>query len=83
MEKTGELFGVVPYDLRPPTWERIKERMWNPGDERIVMPRVFGAGWTLNFYRLRERYPILFYLLVAAAALRIVWGFKKLFKRQR
>lgn len=64
MERKGELFGLMPYDVRTPTWQRVRERMWNPEEERIIVPRVFGAGWTLNLYRLRERYPPAFYALV-------------------
>ncbi|MCL2594905.1 MAG: DUF5808 domain-containing protein [Promicromonosporaceae bacterium] len=44
--------GPVPYDLRMPTVERVKERMWAPESEHIIGPRVFGAGWTVNFGRL-------------------------------
>ncbi|MDQ3620436.1 MAG: DUF5808 domain-containing protein [Actinomycetota bacterium] len=48
----GEVAGVVPYDFRVPTFERMKAAWWNPEDERIVTPGVFGVGWTLNFGRL-------------------------------
>lgn len=45
----------VPYDLRfPPSPARILSRWWNPDDERILTPMVFGAGWSINLYRLRE-----------------------------
>jgi hypothetical protein len=47
----GSIIGV-PYDFRPPTVERVKERVWNPEDKRIFTPHVFGVGWTLNLYRL-------------------------------
>ena len=42
--------GPVPYDLRPPTAKRTRERLWNPKGGLIV-PHVFGVGWTLNFGR--------------------------------
>ena len=48
----GTLAGVVPYDLRRPTLARVREQMWAPDNPRIVMPRVFGVGWTLNLGRL-------------------------------
>jgi hypothetical protein len=38
---------AVPYDLRPPTPDRVLERMWNPSGP-LVSPQVFGVGWTLN-----------------------------------
>lgn len=46
--------GFVPYDLRPPTFARIKQRMWNPDEDRVISPRVFGVGWTVNLGRLAE-----------------------------
>jgi hypothetical protein len=48
----GEVLGIVPYDFRPPTLERALSRWWNPDDERLFMPTVFGVGWTVNFARL-------------------------------
>ena len=46
--------GFVPYDLRIPTVARVKERMWNPDDDRVISPRVFGVGWTVNLGRVVE-----------------------------
>lgn len=46
--------GFVPYDFRPPTVERLRERLWNPDDPRIFTPHVWGVGWTINFYQLRH-----------------------------
>ncbi len=44
----GRILGM-PYEFRAPTATSIMERMWNPGDPRILMPRTFGVGWTINF----------------------------------
>lgn len=44
--------GPVPYDFRPPTPSRIRERFWNPEDDRILVPQLFGLGWTINLGRL-------------------------------
>jgi hypothetical protein len=44
----GRVLGVVPYDLRPPTLDRVRERLWNPESEQILAPEVFGVGWTVN-----------------------------------
>ena len=49
----GLVFGFVPYDFRPPTWDRILEAFWNPADERLFVPRPLGVGWVLNFFRAR------------------------------
>lgn len=68
MENHGKMLGV-PYDFRRPTLARIRERMWNPDDPRVVTPRVFGVGWTLNLATLRERSTVGFAIAVAALAL--------------
>ncbi|HEX2063774.1 MAG TPA: DUF5808 domain-containing protein [Acidimicrobiales bacterium] len=47
----GKLAGVVPYDFRPPTWERLRRSVWNPQSERLLVPQAFGVGWTLNLGR--------------------------------
>ena len=47
----GNVFGIVPYDFRPPTWERIRDAYWNPESDRLFSDRVFGVGWALNLYR--------------------------------
>ncbi len=44
--------GLVPYDLRMPTFERARSRWWNPDDDRLFVPTVFGVGWTVNVARL-------------------------------
>lgn len=44
----GAVGGVVPYDFRPPTMERIKERLWNP-EGSLLSRQVVGIGWTVNF----------------------------------
>ena len=51
----GRFFGI-PYDFRMPTLSKIKERLWNPEDERIFTPNVFGAGWSVNAYQLVKRF---------------------------
>ena len=43
-------FAGLPYDWRPPTVERFKSRLWNPGDKRLFTPRAFGWGFDFNFY---------------------------------
>ena len=48
----GTLFGFVPYDLRVPTLDRLRRSLWSPDDNRLVLPRAFGIGWSPNFARL-------------------------------
>jgi Family of unknown function (DUF5808) len=50
----GKVAGVVPYDFRPPTWERLMEAYWNPSDPRLFTDRVFGVGWAINLFRAKE-----------------------------
>ncbi len=48
----GRVAGFVPYDFRIPTPERIRSSWWNPEAEQLLMPQVFGVGWTLNVGRI-------------------------------
>jgi uncharacterized membrane protein len=54
--RTGTVLGI-PYDWRRPTVARAKSRLWNPAEPRLVVPRVFGLGWDINFARLLGRRP--------------------------
>jgi Family of unknown function (DUF5808) len=47
----GELAGLVPYDLRRPTLDKVRARVWAPENPHLIVPRVFGVGWTLNVGR--------------------------------
>ena len=51
----GVVFGKVPYDLRPPTFGRLKGTLWNPDDPHVLVPAPFGVGWTVNLAALRTR----------------------------
>jgi hypothetical protein len=31
--------------------ERVRERIWAPGDPHLLTPQVFGVGWTVNVGR--------------------------------
>jgi hypothetical protein len=58
MVKSGVFLGI-PFDWRIPTWQRFRERLWNPADRRVLVPKVFGWGWDINFYELLRRVRIL------------------------
>jgi hypothetical protein len=58
MARTGVFLGV-PFDWRLPTWRRFQERLWNPAERRVLVPKVFGWGWDINFYELLRRARIL------------------------
>jgi hypothetical protein len=49
----GKLMDLVPYDFRPPTWERIRDAYWNPDSDRLFSDRVFGVGWAVNLCQAR------------------------------
>ena len=51
----GKLLDFVPYDFRRPTVARARHAMWSPDDPHLLMPRVFGIGWTLNLGRLSRQ----------------------------
>ena len=51
----GRIAGTVPYDLRRPTLERVQQRWWSPADSHILVPTVFGVGWTVNLGGLLRR----------------------------
>lgn len=44
----GRVLGM-PYEFRAPTAESVMLRMWNPADPRVIVPRTWGVGWTINF----------------------------------
>jgi len=62
----GDVLGFVPYDFRPPTPERMRERWWNPEDDRLFVPQVFGVGWTVNLAQVPK--------LLASAGVRVPSG---------
>src|ERR1700731_3097551 len=47
----GRVGGLVPYDFRVPTWERIRSAYWDPESDRLFTDRVFGVGWAVNLHR--------------------------------
>jgi hypothetical protein len=48
----GRIAGRIPYDFRLPTAERIRATFWNKHTSQILVPHVFGIGWTINLYPL-------------------------------
>ncbi|HVX30686.1 MAG TPA: DUF5808 domain-containing protein [Nitrolancea sp.] len=55
---TGQI-SIFPYDLRMPTLARLRERYWNPDDERIFTPQFFGVGWSINVAQILKRAGLL------------------------
>jgi len=44
----GKVAGVVPYDFRVPTLDRLREAYWAPDNDEVFSERVFGVGWAVN-----------------------------------
>lgn len=44
----GKLLGVVPYDLRVPSVDRLRQSYWNPRSSQLFTDRPFGVGWSVN-----------------------------------
>ena len=44
----GKVAGVVPYDFRIPTVDRLREAYWAPDSDQVFSERVFGVGWAVN-----------------------------------
>jgi hypothetical protein len=42
------VLGVLPYDFRQPSWARVQQTVWDVQSDQIVVPQVFGIGWTIN-----------------------------------
>lgn len=64
MRSHGKIFGLLPYDFRPPTLARLRRTLWNKGDERFLVPIFFGAGWSVSL-RSVPHHPLQALLLAA------------------
>src|SRR4029077_820263 len=62
----GRVWGAVPYDFRPPTWERIRAAYWNPDSNQLFSDRVFGVGWGVNLYQAKRLLESVFDRLMGA-----------------
>jgi len=50
--------GIIPYDFRVPTLERLKEAYWNTESNQVISDTVMGIGWAVNFYAILEKMRI-------------------------
>ena len=69
----GRVFGLVPYDFRPPTWERIRTAYWNPDSDRLFSYWDYRAG---DFHQGRgaELAVCLSFAINALRGLVSLWG---------
>ena len=49
----GTVGGVVPYDFRVPSPEKVRRAWWDPKGP-LINPTAFGVGWAINFARVAE-----------------------------
>ena len=70
MRLHGEILGLVPYGFRASSLARLQERLWNPGDERFLVPTFFGVGWTVNL-RSAPRHPLQAFAVAAFVLWRV------------
>ena len=50
----GKFLGL-PYDWRRPTFSRVRGKLWNPRERRILVPKSFGWGYGINLAALVRR----------------------------
>ena len=58
LQPFGTLAGL-PYDLRVPTLQRVRERLWDPDNPQVITPTVFGLGFGVNFGAVARRLGLL------------------------
>ncbi|MBI2324554.1 MAG: hypothetical protein HYY42_06200 [Chloroflexi bacterium] len=44
----GKVGGLIPYDFRIPTVERVRSAYWDPTSNTVFTDRVVGVGWAVN-----------------------------------
>ena len=44
----GQLFELIPYDLRLPNLVRARATYWDPENSNVLVPTLFGVGWSVN-----------------------------------
>ncbi len=44
----GKVAGIVPYDFRVPTLDRLRAAYWDPDSDQVFSENVFGVGWAVN-----------------------------------
>ena len=47
----GTVLGLIPYDFRVPTVDKVKNAVWDPNGAQVFVPQPFGVGWTVNVGR--------------------------------
>jgi hypothetical protein len=45
----------MPYDWRRPTAQRLRKGIWDPGNPRVLVPKVYGWGYGINLAAVLSR----------------------------
>jgi hypothetical protein len=53
-ERKGRFLGL-PYNLRRPSWARIRLRVWDPQSRKLWVPKAFGWGYSINLAEAARR----------------------------
>ena len=51
----GKVGGLIPYDFRVPTLDRVRKAYWDPSSDRVFTDHVVGVGWAVNVPALIRR----------------------------
>jgi hypothetical protein len=54
-KKSHGRFLGVPFDWRATSLAAVGRKLWNPSDDRLFTPTVFGIGWVPNAHQLLQR----------------------------
>lgn len=49
----------LPVEFRGPTNRQVRARVWDPTNPSLLVPRLFGAGWTVNLGAVATRLGLL------------------------
>lgn len=75
--KTQKTFLGIPYNWDKPSWKKVKERVWNKKDRSLFTPKVFGWGYSINFYELLYRRKMLLTLIIIVSLLFGIFAVQK------
>ncbi len=55
MEQKRFLGMPMGWDVKALSPKNIASRLWSQDDDRVLLPRRFGIGWSVNFRALARR----------------------------
>ena len=44
----GKVGGLIPYDFRVPSVEKVRSAYWDPTSDTVFTEKVIGVGWAVN-----------------------------------